>query len=75
MVPSPTLSTDEVSIWFGVSYILFFLFTTFTQIPYDALAPEHVVQFSPFFLVTASARFSTLFNVVVVCWQWCCCCE
>ena len=26
--------------WFGVCYILFFLANTFTNIPYDAMAPE-----------------------------------
>ena len=31
---------ESVSIYFGVLYILFFLLGTFTNIPYDAVAPE-----------------------------------
>ena len=31
---------ESVSIYFGVLYILFFLVGTFTNIPYDAVAPE-----------------------------------
>lgn len=38
--PPASLSSDQLGIWFGVFYIIFFLLTTFTQIPYDALAPE-----------------------------------
>lgn len=37
LTPLPSLSTNGVAIWFGVMYILFFLFNTFTNIPYDAL--------------------------------------
>jgi len=38
--PSPSLDAQQVSLWFGCFYILFFLTSTYTSIPYDALGPE-----------------------------------
>ena len=38
--PFPSLSSTALAGWFGAFYILFFLFNTFTNIPYDALCPE-----------------------------------
>jgi Na+/melibiose symporter-like transporter len=40
MTPLPSLTEGELAVWFGFFYILFFLLNTFTNIPYDALAPE-----------------------------------
>lgn len=40
MCPWPSLSETGVSIWFGIFYIIFFLFATYCNIPYDALGPE-----------------------------------
>ena len=40
LTPPRSLSTTGVSVWFGIFYILFFLCTTFTNIPYDAMGPE-----------------------------------
>lgn len=40
MFPQPSLSEFGVSVWFGFFYIAFFLFATYCNIPYDALAPE-----------------------------------
>ena len=40
LLPSPSLSAFGVSAWFGVFYLSFFLFSTYCNIPYDALAPE-----------------------------------
>lgn len=40
MFPYPSLRAESLSYWFGGFYILFFLFNTFTNIPYDAMAPE-----------------------------------
>ena len=43
MWPPPVLSEGDgtsLSIWFGIFYILFYLFQTLTVIPYDALGPE-----------------------------------
>ena len=40
LTPSPELGEVGTSVWFGVFYIMFFLFYTFCNIPYDALAPE-----------------------------------
>lgn len=34
------MSSGALEVWFGIFYIAFFLMTTFTQIPYDALGPE-----------------------------------
>jgi Na+/melibiose symporter-like transporter len=38
--PLPSLDAAGLATWFGAFYIIFFLFNTFTNIPYDALAPE-----------------------------------
>ena len=38
--PLPSLDAVGLATWFGAFYIIFFLFNTFTNIPYDALAPE-----------------------------------
>ena len=38
--PLPSLTTSGIATWFGAFYIIFFLCNTFTNIPYDALAPE-----------------------------------
>eukprot|EP00039_Didymoeca_costata_P008779 m.116284 g.116284 ORF g.116284 m.116284 type:complete len:901 (-) comp14228_c0_seq2:244-2946(-) len=40
MTPFPSLDATQVSTWFGIFYILFFLWNTFTNIPYDSLGPE-----------------------------------
>ena len=40
LLPSPSLTPFGVSAWFGVFYLSFFLFSTYCNIPYDALAPE-----------------------------------
>ena len=40
LTPPRSLDTTQVSVWFGVFYITFFLFTTFCNIPYDAMGPE-----------------------------------
>ena len=40
LFPQPQLSPVGVSCWFGFFYIGFFLFSTYCNIPYDALAPE-----------------------------------
>eukprot|EP01047_Picozoa_sp_COSAG01_P008959 COSAG01_NODE_362_length_18130_cov_34.672307_2_plen_724_part_00 len=40
MTPPVDLGPVGVSIWFGATYILYFLMWTVTVIPYDALAPE-----------------------------------
>jgi hypothetical protein len=40
LLPQPDLSSFGMSAWFGVFYLSFFLFSTFCNIPYDALAPE-----------------------------------
>lgn len=40
LCPWPSLGSFGVSVWFGVFYITFFLFATYCNIPYDALAPE-----------------------------------
>lgn len=38
--PPSTLSSSGVSLWFGVSYVGFFLSNSLMTIPYDALGPE-----------------------------------
>jgi len=40
LFPQPSLSSVGVSAWFGFFYIFFFLFSTYCNIPYDALGPE-----------------------------------
>lgn len=40
LFPQPHLSEFAVSVWFGFFYIAFFLFSTYCNIPYDALGPE-----------------------------------
>lgn len=40
LLPQPDLSAFGISAWFGVFYLSFFLFSTYCNIPYDALAPE-----------------------------------
>ena len=40
LLPHPELGSFGVSAWFGVFYLSFFLFSTYCNIPYDALAPE-----------------------------------
>ena len=40
MFPIPGFDSQAVGIWFGLSYTAFFLFNTYTNIPYDAMAPE-----------------------------------
>jgi len=40
LLSPPELSPPALSIYFGAFYILFFLASTFTCIPYDALGPE-----------------------------------
>ena len=37
LTPWPTLDSSDVAVWFGLTYILFFLCNTFCNIPYDAL--------------------------------------
>ena len=34
------MGASGTEMWFGIFYICFFLMTTYTQIPYDALGPE-----------------------------------
>lgn len=40
LYPPSGISKMQLSAWFGVFYILFFLMNTYTNIPYDALGPE-----------------------------------
>eukprot|EP00947_MAST-08B_sp_MAST-8B-sp1_P005055 g5055.t1 len=40
LVPPPSFGGVATSVWFGMTYILFFLMNTYTNIPYDALGPE-----------------------------------
>ena len=40
LYPPPSLLNNELAIWFGCCYIAYYLFNTFTNIPYDALGPE-----------------------------------
>ena len=38
--PDPTLGPQATAIWFGMSYISFYLLGTYCNIPYDSLGPE-----------------------------------
>lgn len=40
LLSPPRLSSVGLSMWFGFFYVLFFLASTYTNIPYDALGPE-----------------------------------
>lgn len=38
--PPKTLSDFGVAIWFGIFYVIFYLFDTLSNVPYGALGPE-----------------------------------
>ena len=38
--PQPGMTSTNTALWFGVSYILFYLLGTYCNIPYDSLGPE-----------------------------------
>ena len=40
LLSPPNMNTDDLSAWFTVFYIFFFLTNTWSNIPYDALGPE-----------------------------------
>ena len=38
--PQPGMTSNATAIWFGMSYIMFYLLGTYCNIPYDSLGPE-----------------------------------
>jgi glycoside/pentoside/hexuronide:cation symporter, GPH family len=40
MTPPKDVSSDTTAYWFGVTYIIFYLFDTIANVPYTALGPE-----------------------------------
>lgn len=40
LLSPPRLDSTSLSLWFGFFYVVFFLASTYTNIPYDALGPE-----------------------------------
>jgi Na+/melibiose symporter-like transporter len=68
LVPPAGLGETAVSCWFGLTYILFFLCNTYTNIPYDALGPELTDNYDDrsrvFFTCTLFDGFGTLLAVM-----------
>ncbi|CAM9977770.1 unnamed protein product, partial [Choristocarpus tenellus] len=61
LLSPPYLSSFSLSVWFGVFYILFYLSSTFTTIPYDALGPELTEDYkdrSNLFFISGNSRCS-----------------
>ncbi len=43
--PPPTLSKDAAALWFGITFLLYFVFHTFYGLPYYALGPELTLDY------------------------------